>query len=64
MSFLPNAIYKPEVCIRTSLEAARAHHFPISCILFEATEGEVISDGERLAHRPARTRSHRPPDCD
>ena len=64
MSFLPNAIYKPEVCIRTSLEAARAHHFPISRILFEATEGEVISDGERLAHRPARTQSHRLPDCD
>ena len=50
INFLPNAIYKPEVCIRTTLEAARAHDFPIQRIIFEATEGEVISDGARLAH--------------
>ncbi|MBC7624968.1 MAG: EAL domain-containing protein [Aeromicrobium sp.] len=50
INFLPNAIYKPEVCIRTTLEAARAHSFPVQRIIFEATEGEVISDGKRLAH--------------
>jgi len=49
INFLPNAIYKPEVCIRTTLEAARVHNFPIQRIIFEATEGEVISDGKRLA---------------
>ena len=50
INFLPNAIYKPEVCIRTTLEAARANNFPVERIIFEATEGEVISDGKRLAH--------------
>lgn len=50
INFLPNAIYKPEVCIRTTLEAARAHQFPIERIIFETTEGEAISDGKRLAH--------------
>ena len=39
INFLPNAIYKPEVCIRTTLEAARAHGFPLSQIIFEVTEG-------------------------
>lgn len=50
INFLPNAIYQPEVCIRTTLEAARAHDFAVQRIIFEATEGEVISDGRRLSH--------------
>lgn len=49
INFLPNAIYKPEVCIRTTLAAAQANNFPIHRIVFEATEGEAISDGQRLA---------------
>ena len=49
INFLPNAIYKPEVCIRTTLAAARTHGFPLERIVFEATEGEAISDGRRLA---------------
>ena len=49
INFLPNAIYKPEVCIRTTLEAARAHGFPLNRIIFEVTEGEVVSDGAWLA---------------
>ena len=49
INFLPNAIYKPEVCIRTTLAAARANGFPISRIVFEATEGEAVNDGQRLA---------------
>ena len=50
INFLPNAIYKPEVCIRTTLEAARANSFPVERIIFEATEGEAIADGKRLSH--------------
>lgn len=50
INFLPNAIYRPELCIRTTLEAARVHQFPIDRIIFEATEGEAIGDGKRLAH--------------
>jgi len=49
INFLPNAIYKPEVCIRTTLEAARAHGFPLSQIVFEVTEGERIEDGPWFA---------------
>ncbi len=49
INFLPNAIYKPEVCIRTTLAAARTHDFPIERIVFEATEGEAVNDGRRLA---------------
>ena len=49
INFLPNAIYKPEICIRTTLEAARAHGFPLDRIIFEVTEGERVEDGPWLA---------------
>lgn len=49
INFLPNAIYQPELCIRSTLEAARAHDFPIERIIFEAVEGERVEDGKRLA---------------
>ncbi|WP_310388018.1 EAL domain-containing protein [Roseateles sp.] len=49
INFLPNAVYKPEVCIRTTLEAARTHNFPIDHIIFEVTEGERVEDGPWLA---------------
>ena len=49
INFLPNAIYKPEVCIRTTLEAARTHGFPVERIIFEVTEGERVEDGPWLA---------------
>ena len=44
INFLPNAIYRPEVCIRTTLEAARAHNFPLDRIMFETIEGERVTD--------------------
>jgi EAL domain-containing protein (putative c-di-GMP-specific phosphodiesterase class I) len=49
INFLPNAIYKPEVCIRTTLEAARVHGFPLERIIFEVTEGERVEDGQWLS---------------
>jgi EAL domain-containing protein (putative c-di-GMP-specific phosphodiesterase class I) len=49
INFLPNAIYKPEMCIRTTLEAARVHGFPLDRIIFEVTEGERIEDGPWFA---------------
>ena len=49
INFLPNAIYKPEICIRTTLEAARVHGFPVEKIIFEVTEGERVEDGPWLA---------------
>ena len=44
INFLPNAIYKPERCIRTTFEAARVHNFPTDKIMFEFTEVEKIED--------------------
>lgn len=49
INFLPNAIYKPELCIRTTLEAARVHGFPLESIIFEVTEGERVEDGPWFA---------------
>lgn len=49
INFLPNAIYKPEVCIRTTLAAAEVHGFPLSQIIFEVTEGERVEDGPWFA---------------
>jgi EAL domain-containing protein (putative c-di-GMP-specific phosphodiesterase class I) len=49
INFLPNAIYKPELCIRTTLEAARVHGFPLDKIIFEVTEGERVEDGPWFA---------------
>lgn len=49
INFLPNAIYKPELCIRTTLEAARVHGFPLERIIFEVTEGERVQDGPWFA---------------
>ena len=46
INFLPNAIYKPERCIRTTLEAAKKHGFSTKKIMFEFTEGEKITDSK------------------
>lgn len=49
INFLPNAIYQPETCIRTTLAAAQAHGFPLDRIIFEVTEGERVEDGPWFA---------------
>ncbi|MES2887718.1 MAG: EAL domain-containing protein [Pseudomonadota bacterium] len=49
INFLPNAIYKPELCIRTTLAAAQTYGFPLDSIIFEVTEGERVEDGPWLA---------------
>lgn len=48
INFMPNAIYKPELCIRTTLAAAETYHFPLDRIIFEFTESEKIDDIEHL----------------
>ncbi|MNK40653.1 Blue light- and temperature-regulated antirepressor YcgF [compost metagenome] len=48
INFLPNAVYRPEVCIRRTLEAAKLHHFPTDKIIFEVTEGERVQDRPHL----------------
>jgi EAL domain-containing protein (putative c-di-GMP-specific phosphodiesterase class I) len=48
INFMPNAVYKPELCIRTTLIAAEEFGFPIDKIIFEITEGEKIDDHDHL----------------
>ncbi|WP_199610856.1 EAL domain-containing protein [Flocculibacter collagenilyticus] len=48
INFLPNAVYRPELCIRTTLAAAKEHNFPTERIMFEFTEVEQILDAEHL----------------
>lgn len=48
INFLPNAIYKPERCIRTTLEAAHKYNFPTENIMFEFTEVEKLEDNNHI----------------
>jgi EAL domain-containing protein (putative c-di-GMP-specific phosphodiesterase class I) len=50
INFLPNAVYRPEVCIRTTFEAAKKNNFPIEKIIFEVTEGERVQDRPHLVN--------------
>ncbi len=44
INFLPNAVYRPELCIRTTLAAAQQYNFPLERIMFEITEVERVGD--------------------
>jgi len=44
INFLPKAIYQPERCIRSTLEAAKKYNFSTEQIMFEFTEVEKIED--------------------
>ncbi|NCN10921.1 MAG: EAL domain-containing protein [Leptospira sp.] len=48
INFLPNAVYKPETCIKATLEASQEFGFPIYQIIFEVTETEEIVDQNHL----------------
>lgn len=48
INFMPNAVYKPENCLRTTLKAAADHDFPVSRIIFEITEAERVSSDNHL----------------
>ncbi len=48
INFLPNAVYRPEACIQSTLKAAREHGFPHEKIIFEVTEGEHVADRAHL----------------
>ncbi|MET0855439.1 MAG: EAL domain-containing protein [Telluria sp.] len=50
INFLPNAVYRPDLCLRTTLAAAREYHFPIERIIFEVTEGEQVRDRKHLVN--------------
>ena len=48
INFLPNTIYDPEICLRTTMEAAAEHKMPLSRLVFEVVETENIPDMGRL----------------
>lgn len=48
INFMPNAVYNPKRCIRTTLVAAEEYNFPFERIIFEITEGEQIDDRPHL----------------
>ncbi|MBC7413913.1 MAG: EAL domain-containing protein [Herminiimonas sp.] len=48
INFMPNAVYRPEACIQTTLTAAREFGFPIENIIFETTENEKVIDKKFL----------------
>jgi EAL domain-containing protein (putative c-di-GMP-specific phosphodiesterase class I) len=50
INFLPNAVYRPELCIRSTLEAAREHGFPLDRLIFETVEGEHVGDNRHLTN--------------
>lgn len=48
INFLPNAIYQPERCIRTTLAAAKEYDFSVDQIMFEFTEVEKLEDNKHI----------------
>lgn len=44
INFMPNAVYEPERCLRSTIEAATAVAFPLERIIFEFTESERVAD--------------------
>ncbi|AOY97794.1 diguanylate phosphodiesterase (plasmid) [Cupriavidus sp. USMAA2-4] len=48
INFMPNAVYQPAACIRTTFEAAEKYGFPIDRIIFETIEGENIINRPHL----------------
>lgn len=48
INFMPNAVYQPESCIRTTLEAADIFGFSINQIIFEIVESEQVDDLDHL----------------
>lgn len=50
INFLPNAVYKPENCLKTTIRAASENNFPTEKIIFEITEVEKLADNNHLKH--------------
>ena len=50
INFLPNTIYDPKICLRTTMQAARDAGFAPNKIVFEVVETEQIPDLKRLRY--------------
>lgn len=49
INFMPNAVYDPERCLRTTLAASDRFGFAVDRIIFEFTESELVRDVAHLA---------------
>ncbi len=50
INFMPNTIYKPEICLRTTMETAAACGMEVDRLVFEVVETEQIPDMAHLHH--------------
>lgn len=50
INFLPNAVYEPAHCIRSTLAAAHETGFPIEKLMFEIVESERVYDRKHLTN--------------
>lgn len=50
INFLPNAVYEPAHCIRSTLAAAQETGFPIENLMFEIVESEHVYDRKHLTN--------------
>jgi EAL domain-containing protein (putative c-di-GMP-specific phosphodiesterase class I) len=48
VNFVPTTIYRPEVCLRTTAQAAVEAGVRLDQLVFEVTEGEHVADIEHL----------------
>lgn len=48
INFLPNAVYRPDTCIRSTLAACTTFGFPSERLMFEVAEGEQVNDASHL----------------
>jgi EAL domain-containing protein (putative c-di-GMP-specific phosphodiesterase class I) len=49
VNFVPTTIYRPEVCLRTTMQAAVEAGLRLDQLVFEVTEGEHIADIDHLS---------------
>ncbi|MEX3774959.1 EAL domain-containing protein [Pseudomonas sp. MYb118] len=50
INFMPNAVYRPELCIRSTLETAKKHNFPLDRLIFETLENEHVDNYRHLTN--------------
>ncbi len=48
INIMPNAVYDPVRCLRTTLRAAKENEFPLERLMFEFTEHERVADVAHL----------------
>lgn len=48
INFMPRAVYRPELCIRTTLAAAETWNFPVERIIFEVNETQRLTSNAHL----------------